>query len=89
MNGTNVSVDRDRGTIGSKNRDMQEASDSARNFIFRIQNNCNLLILVIFLILVYFGVHIILFMKRSLLIINKFTIKLEKAKNRDYKYINL
>lgn len=61
MNRTNVSVDRDRDTIGSKNRDMQEASDSARNFIFRIQNDCNLLILVIFLILVYFGVHIILF----------------------------
>lgn len=32
----NISVDRDRGTIGSKNRDMQEASDSARSFTFKI-----------------------------------------------------
>jgi len=34
----NISVDRNRGTIGSKNRDMQEASDSARSFIFRVQS---------------------------------------------------
>jgi len=44
----NISVDRNRGTIGSKNRDMQEASDSARSFIFKVQSytvykikNCN------------------------------------------------
>lgn len=34
----NISVDRNRGTIGSKNRDMQEASDSARSFIFKVQS---------------------------------------------------
>lgn len=34
----NISVDRDRGTIGFKNRDMQEASDSARSFTLGIQS---------------------------------------------------
>lgn len=32
----NISIDRDRGTIGSKNRDMQEASDSAKSVTFGV-----------------------------------------------------